>query len=92
MFASYERISLPEKFAWPNKNLVRSNISKKRFKSLVKRAKKYITKGDIFQVVLSQRFEKKLLKKPLEIYNHLRVSNPSPFMFYFNLKISHSRK
>ena len=87
MFASYERISLPERFTFkPNKNLVRSNISKKRFKSLVKRAKKYITKGDIFQVVISQRFVRKILKKPIEIYNELRKTNPSPFMFYFNYK------
>ena len=50
----------------------------------VKKAKKHIKDGDIFQVVLSQRFERKFEKKPLEIYNHLRKSNPSPFMFYFN--------
>ena len=47
---------------------------------------KNILKNDIFQVVLSQRFERKIIKKPLEIYNHLRVSNPSPFMFYFNFE------
>ena len=51
---------------------------------MVLTAKKYITKGDIFQVVLSQRFERKFEKKPIEIYNYLRKSNPSPFMFYFN--------
>ena len=45
MFASYERISLPEKFTFkPNKNLVRSNISKKRFKSLVKEQKNILPK------------------------------------------------
>ena len=49
-------------------------------------AKKHISRGDIFQVVLSQRFQRKLTKKPIEIYNHLRKSNPSPFMFYFNFK------
>jgi len=63
---------------------VKSNISKKRFKNIVLKAKKYIKKGDIFQVVLSQRFESKLLKSPLEIYKKLRASNPSPFMFFFN--------
>jgi len=47
---------------------VRSNISKKKFKNIVSKAKKYIKKGDIFQVVLSQRFETKLTKSPLEIY------------------------
>jgi anthranilate synthase component 1 len=67
-----------------NINKIKSNISKKQFKDYVKKAKKYITKGDVFQVVLSQRFERKINKTPLEIYNYLRISNPSPFMFYFN--------
>tara|TARA_Y100000590_G_scaffold467912_1_gene648533 strand:- start:1072 stop:2541 length:1470 start_codon:yes stop_codon:yes gene_type:complete len=65
---------------------VKSNISKKRFKKIVSKAKKYIVKGDIFQVVLSQRFETKLTKTPLEIYKKLRIENPSPFMFFFNFK------
>ena len=63
---------------------VKSNISKSRFKKMVLKAKKYIKKGDIFQVVLSQRFECKLTKAPLEIYKKLRIKNPSPFMFFFN--------
>ena len=63
---------------------VKSNVSKKRFKNMVLKAKKYIKKGDIFQVVLSQRFESKLTKAPLEIYKKLRIKNPSPFMFFFN--------
>tara|TARA_B100000686_G_C16720637_1_gene934733 strand:+ start:143 stop:1606 length:1464 start_codon:yes stop_codon:yes gene_type:complete len=70
-----------------NKNIkpkVKSNISKKRFKKMVLEAKKYIKKGDIFQVVLSQRFETKLTKSPLEIYKKLRIVNPSPFMYFFN--------
>ena len=50
------------------------------------KAKNYIKKGDIFQVVLSQRFESKIEKPPLEIYNTLRILNPSPFMFYFNFE------
>ena len=63
---------------------VKSNTSKNKFLSMVNKAKKYIKLGDIFQVVLSQRFEAKLTKKPLEIYKKLRITNPSPFMFYFN--------
>jgi len=63
---------------------VKSNISKNKFKRMVLKAKKYIKKGDIFQVVLSQRFESKLTKTPLEIYKKLRLSNPSPFMFFLN--------
>ena len=87
LFENYENIRLPEKFTFKkNKNLIKSNISKDKFKSLVMRAKKYIKKGDIFQVVLSQRFERKIEKKPIEIYNYLRKSNPSPFMFFFNYK------
>ena len=63
---------------------IKSNTSKNKFLAMVNKAKKYIKLGDIFQVVLSQRFEAKLTKKPLEIYKKLRVTNPSPFMFYFN--------
>ena len=68
----------------PKKNIVKSNTSKNRFIGMVKKAKKYIKIGDIFQVVLSQRFETKLTKKPLDIYKKLRVTNPSPFMYFFN--------
>ena len=63
---------------------VKSNTSKNKFLGMVNKAKKYIKLGDIFQVVLSQRLEAKLTKKPLEIYKKLRVTNPSPFMFFFN--------
>ena len=65
---------------------VKSNISKKVFKKIVLQAKKYINKGDIFQVVLSQRFETQLVRKPIEIYKKLRTNNPSPFMFFFNFE------
>tara|TARA_Y100000590_G_scaffold40755_1_gene43515 strand:- start:1183 stop:2640 length:1458 start_codon:yes stop_codon:yes gene_type:complete len=65
---------------------VRSNISKSKFISNVKKAKKYIKIGDIFQVVLSQRFETNLIKNPLNIYKKLRITNPSPFMYFFNFK------
>ena len=63
---------------------VASNISKKKFLNNVIKAKKYIKKGDIFQVVLSQRFKAKLEKDPIEVYKKLRVTNPSPFMYFFN--------
>jgi anthranilate synthase component 1 len=63
---------------------VKSNTPKNKFLNMVNKAKKYIKLGDIFQVVLSQRFEAKLTKSPLEIYKKLRVTNPSPFMFFFN--------
>ena len=81
----YGNIPLPENFHINKKEIeIKSNISKSKFKSIVNKAKSYIKKGDIFQVVLSQRFSAKVKKPPLEIYNTLRKSNPSPFMFYFN--------
>ena len=85
LYEDFENIRLPDQFTYKaNKNLIKSNTTKEKFMSLVKKAKNYIEKGDIFQVVLSQRFERVLNKKPIEIYNYLRKSNPSPFMFYFN--------
>jgi len=82
---SFLRRNIPLMKKSTNKKInVKSNISKKRFKSMVLKAKKYIKKGDIFQVVLSQRFQTKLSKPPLEIYKKLRITNPSPFMFFFN--------
>ena len=70
----------------PKKNniIVKSNTSKNKFLTMINKAKRYIKTGDIFQVVLSQRFEAKLSKKPLDIYKKLRVTNPSPFMYFFN--------
>ena len=73
-------------FKKKNKIKVKSNTSKIKFLNMVKKAKKYIRLGDIFQVVLSQRFEAKLTKSPLDIYKKLRITNPSPFMFFFNFK------
>ena len=63
---------------------IKSNTSKSSFLDMVKKAKNFIKIGDIFQVVLSQRFEAKLSKDPIDIYKKLRVTNPSPFMFFFN--------
>ena len=49
------------------------------------KAKEYIAAGDIFQVVLSQRFDTALTAHPFEVYRALRVVNPSPYMFYLKL-------
>ena len=79
--------SLNTKSEKKTKNInVKSNTSKDKFLSMVKKAKEFIKLGDIFQVVLSQRFEAKLTKTPLDIYKKLRLTNPSPFMFFFNFK------
>jgi len=69
-----------------NKITVKSNITKNNFIRMVNKAKNYIKIGDIFQVVLSQRFEANLSKTPLDIYKKLRVTNPSPFMYFFNFQ------
>ena len=81
--------SLKKKFLTSQKEkskkiIVKSNTAKNKFLSMINKAKHHIKLGDIFQVVLSQRFEAKLTKKPLEIYKKLRLTNPSPFMYFFN--------
>ena len=73
-----------QKHKLSKKAKIRSNISKKTFISNVLKAKEYIKKGDIFQVVLSQRFETNLTKNPLDIYKKIRITNPSPFLYFIN--------
>jgi anthranilate synthase component 1 len=60
----------------------RSNFTQDEFEQVVRRCVDYIRAGDIFQVVISQRFEIEISAHPFEIYRTLRVVNPSPFMFY----------
>ena len=64
---------------------VKSNMAKTTFKTNIKKAKQYIKNGDIFQVVPSQRFETNFNQKSSFLYEVLRKTNPSPFMYYFNL-------
>jgi anthranilate synthase component 1 len=61
---------------------VTSNMTRERFHHMVDRAKEYIRAGDIFQVVLSQRFHTPLGCAPLDLYRALRRINPSPYMYY----------
>ncbi|MDA8175233.1 MAG: chorismate-binding protein, partial [Nitrospiraceae bacterium] len=62
-----------------------SSFGKKgEFMDAVDKAKEYIKAGDILQVVLSQRFEKKTQADPFDIYRALRVINPSPYMYYLD--------
>jgi anthranilate synthase component I len=61
-----------------------SNFQPEDFKRAVNRAKEYILAGDIFQVVLSQRFESSFSGRPLDFYRCLRFINPSPYMFCLN--------
>jgi anthranilate synthase component I len=59
-----------------------SNFTKDQFEAAVRRAIEYINAGDVFQVVLSQRFQTDTTARPFDVYRALRVLNPSPFMFY----------
>ncbi|GIW97621.1 MAG: hypothetical protein KatS3mg111_0954 [Pirellulaceae bacterium] len=59
-----------------------SNFTKQEFEEAVKKCVEYIRAGDIFQVVISQRWTLPNLCDPFEVYRTLRVINPSPFMFY----------
>lgn len=58
------------------------NMTEDGFIGRVKKAKEYIRAGDIFQVVLSQRFSVKVKSNPFAIYRNLRSLNPSPYMFF----------
>ncbi len=65
---------------------VRPAAKKKDFIAMVKRAKEYIKRGDIIQVVLSQILSVKTDVRPFNVYRRLRGLNPSAYMFYLNCK------
>ena len=65
----------------PSVPAMQSNTSPQDFMAMVERAKEYIAAGDIFQVVLSQRFSAPFSLPPVALYRALRRTNPSPFMF-----------
>ena len=71
-------------FGPPLKN---SNMTSEEFKKAVLCAKEHILAGDIFQLVLSQRFERRTFADPFEVYRALRVVNPSPYMTYLQVSI-----
>ena len=64
---------------------INSNFTKKEYEGIVKKAKEYIRKGDIIQVVPSQRLSLKVKCEPFEMYRALRSINPSPYMYYLKL-------
>jgi anthranilate synthase component 1 len=75
----------PDKLKQKAGNII-SNFKKNEFENIVKKAKAYIKKGDIIQVVLSQRFQVKTDKEPFDIYRNLRSLNPSPYMYFLRFK------
>ncbi|MEO0206082.1 MAG: chorismate-binding protein, partial [candidate division WOR-3 bacterium] len=61
------------------------NFTPEKFYDAVNRAKDYIFAGDIFQVVLSQRFKTEISSSKFDLYRALRLTNPSPYMYYLKL-------
>ncbi|KAL6967657.1 Allatostatins [Cleaved into: Allatostatin-1] [Sarracenia purpurea var. burkii] len=67
-------------------SLKKSSMTSEAYKNAVLQAKEHIMAGDIFQIVLSQRFERRTFADPFEIYRALRIVNPSPFMTYLQAR------
>ena len=62
----------------------RSNMTQGKYEDMVRDAKEHIVAGDIFQVVLSQRFSRETNVEPFDVYRAVRRLNPSPYMFFFD--------
>ncbi|XP_052203215.1 anthranilate synthase alpha subunit 2, chloroplastic [Diospyros lotus] len=67
-------------------SLKKSTMTKEAYQEAVLKAKEHILAGDIFQIVLSQRFERRTFADPFEVYRALRIVNPSPFMTYLQAR------
>ncbi len=63
-----------------------SNTTREEYLRKVEKAKEYILAGDIFQVQISQRLRRPLNTRPFDVYRMLRTINPSPYLYYFDLK------
>jgi len=79
------------KAATKSKLSVRARTLKSNFLKSVERAKEYIAAGDIFQVVLSQRWDFEPGVAPLDLYRALRTVNPSPYMYFLRLHVDSDR-
>jgi len=76
------KVPVPKKTT--KKISVTSNCTRAQYEKMVIKAKEHIRAGDIFQIVLSQRFKAEINVDAFEIYRSLRVLNPSPYMFYLD--------
>lgn len=63
-----------------------SETTKNKFISKVKKAKEYVYEGEVFQVVISRKFNFRIRGDPMHIYENLRKLNPSPYMYFFKHK------
>ncbi|XP_078436420.1 anthranilate synthase alpha subunit 1, chloroplastic-like [Wolffia australiana] len=68
------------------RSLTKPTMSPETYKNAVRRAKEHIMAGDIYQIVLSQRFERRTFAHPFEVYRSMRVVNPSPYMTYLQAR------
>ncbi len=83
LLAETARFPVSEKKHSPEKlKGFESNWTKKGFIEGVEKIQEHILAGDAYQVVLSQKFSRKVLAEPINIYRALRTTNPSPYMFY----------
>ena len=78
----YSLAPIPDETRYKVAHPFSSNFKQAEFEQAVEAGKEYIKAGDIFQVVLSQRFETNISADPFDIYRALRSINPSPYMYY----------
>lgn len=78
---NFENVDLND---FDNSSVASSNTKKEEFIEMVKKIKKYIYEGDVFQTVISQRWKVKVKEESFTIYRRLRSVNPSPYLFYLN--------
>ena len=71
-------------YDFESKGTISSNLSDEEFKSDVERAKKHCARGDVFQLVLSKKFQQDFKGDDFNVYRALRSINPSPYLFYFD--------
>src|SRR5215470_2980531 len=76
--------SLTEHDAGPIDVPAKSNTTRDEFRAMVRKAKDYIVAGDVFQVVLAQRFEAPFALPPFSLYRALRRTNPSPYLYFLD--------
>jgi len=80
--------STPESKSSSRDTTITALTTRPEFIAMVEKAKEHVVAGDVFQVVLSQRFEVELKARPIDVYKVLRSLNPSPYMYLLNYKDS----
>jgi anthranilate synthase component 1 len=77
----------PSEHRGATSSTTRSNMAQQKFEAMVRQAKDYIAAGDIYQVVLSQRFSRETSAEAFDVYRAVRRLNPSPYMFFFDFGV-----